>query len=85
MSRKEKAIERLLQIPKNYTYTEAKTLVGWFGYQEYNKGKTSGSRVKFFRQRDKKVILLHKPHPGDIMKEYSIKDLIEHLRNNGDL
>lgn len=47
MSKLEKAKERLRLKPKDYTYTEAKVLLSQMGFVEHNKGKTSGSRVKF--------------------------------------
>ncbi len=85
MSRYEKAKERILQKPKDYTYTEAKYLLGKMGFQESNKGRTSGSRVCFFREEDQAVILLHKPHPGDEMDRGAVSDLVEHLKDIGEL
>ncbi|MBP3506233.1 MAG: type II toxin-antitoxin system HicA family toxin [Lachnospiraceae bacterium] len=85
MSKLEKAKERLRLKPKDYTYTEAKVLLSQMGFVEHNKGKTSGSRVKFYREKDQKVILLHKPHPNDVMKAGAIKDLLEFLLNIGEL
>jgi hypothetical protein len=29
------------------------------------------------------VIILHKPHPGNIVKEYALKQVIEHLKEKG--
>ncbi len=49
MSKSEKAKARILSKPKDYTYTEAKAFLSQLEFEEYNKGKTSGSRVKFFR------------------------------------
>ena len=43
------------------------------------------SRVKFYREYDKQVILLHKPHPGDEMKAGAVKGLLERLYEIGDL
>ena len=85
MSKEEKQIERLKLLPTDYTYTEAKALALRFGYTEFNKGKTSGSRVLLMRQSDGKKIMLHKPHPGDVMKKYAVKDLLEAFERNGDL
>lgn len=65
MSKIDKAKERLSLCPKDYTYSEAKYLLTQLGFQEFNKGKTSGSRVKFYRVSDQRIILLHKPHLGD--------------------
>lgn len=63
MSKLDKAKARILSKPKDYTYTEAIYLLGKLGFEEFNKEKTSGSRVRFYRKSDKKIILLHKPHP----------------------
>ena len=85
MSRLEKALQRLKSVPKDYTYSEAKYLLGQLGFIENNKGKTSGSRVMFFRQYDREKILLHKPHPGDIMSVASVRDLVNTLKEIGEL
>ena len=79
MSKLEKAKQRLKTIPKDYTYNEAKSLLLRLGFMEFTKGKTSGSRVKFYRAIDGKIILLHKPHPSDIMDINSVLDIIEIL------
>lgn len=85
MSRYEKAKERIAQRPKDYTYTEAKYLLGKMGFVECNKGKTSGSRISFFREADKAVILLHKPHPGDEMDRGAVSELVDYLKGIGEL
>lgn len=85
MSKLEKAKKRILARPVDYTYTEAKYLLGKMGFEEYNKGKTSGSRVRFFREYDNKVILLHKPHPEDEMDRGAVAELVEYLKEIGEL
>ena len=85
MSKLEKALARLKSIPRDYTYSEAKYLLGQLGFAESNKGKTSGSRVKFYRASDGRIILLHKPHPSDIMSVASVRDLAEYLQRIGEL
>ena len=85
MRTEEKMIERLKSCPSDYTYTEARSLAKRFGYVEKNKGSTSGSRVLFFRERDKRKIMLHKPHPGDIMKQYAVRQLLANFKENGDI
>ena len=72
MSKIDKAKERLSLHPKDYTYSEAKYLLSQLGFEEFNKGKTSGSRIKFYRELDNKMILLHKPHPGNIMSSGAV-------------
>ncbi len=85
MSKEEKLIERLKSLPLDFTFSEARTILTRLGYEEKQKGKTSGSRLMFIRQKDNHKILLHKPHPGDIMKLYSVKDLLNSLKGNGDI
>lgn len=85
MSKVDKAKVRIKSKPKDYTYTEAKTLLSQLGFEEYSKGKTSGSRVKFYRKEDQKVILLHKPHPGDVMKLGAVKELVDFLSDLGEI
>lgn len=82
MSRLEKEIERLKSKPKDYTYDEAKSLLNKLGFFEYNKGKTSGSRVKFIKNGEVEIEL-HKPHPKNIIKPYQIKIIIEKLKDGG--
>lgn len=85
MTQLAKAKKRILSQPKDYTYTEAKALLRKLGYDENNKGKTSGSRVKFYRPSDGRIIMLHKPHPTDVMSEGSVKDLVIRLEKLGDI
>lgn len=85
MSKLEKALVRLASIPKDYTYEEAKVLLMQLGYEEIQKGKTSGSRVKFYREFDGDAILLHKPHPQKEMKKRTVRDLVVHLKQKGEL
>lgn len=78
MSKEEKLIARLLSLPRNFHYDEAKTLLIRFGFEESNKGKTSGSRVAFTKGNN--TILLHKPHPDGNLKAYQVKQLVETLK-----
>ena len=78
MSKLEKEIERLKSKPKDYTYDEAKSLLNKLGFIEYNKGKTSGSRVEFADIENRKIIL-HKPHPKNIIKPYKIIEIFKQL------
>jgi predicted RNA binding protein YcfA (HicA-like mRNA interferase family) len=42
-------------------------------------GKTGGSRRKFVN-KNKGVIILHESHPGSIVKNYVLKQIIEKLK-----
>jgi hypothetical protein len=78
MSKKEKLIARFLSMPSDFHYNEMVKLVGYFGFKEVKKGKTSGSRVKFLNGEGVPLIM-HKPHPTGIMKRYQLKQLKEVL------
>lgn len=41
--------------------------------------------MKFFRSSDNKMILLHKPHPGDEMSVGAIRELALYLSELGEL
>jgi len=58
-------------------------LLTHFGYEKAGKGKTGGSRVKFVHLETKDIINLHKPHPGNILKRYQVKQIIEKLKDLG--
>ena len=79
MSKKEKIIERLKSKPKDFTYDEAKQVLNMFGFAEYNKGKTSGSKVEFINKYNQKIEL-HKPHPGNILKTYQVNKILVLLK-----
>lgn len=76
-------IERFLSMPSDFTYDELVSLLKRFGYQEDNKGKTSGSRVEFKRDRSSTSIVFHKPHNSSTIKLYVLKRVLNDLRNDG--
>jgi len=79
MAKKEKLLQRLLSLPKDFTWDELVTLLYYLGFEEEGKGKTGGSRRKFV-DANGNVIALHKPHPRNIVKEYAIRQVVDHLR-----
>lgn len=81
MGKLEKMIERLKSNPKDFTFEEMQTLLLALGFELSNKGKTSGSRVKFFK--DGVFIILHKPHPRKELLSYQVKQIIETLSEEG--
>ncbi len=82
MSQKKKLIARLKARPKDLTFEEVETLLGYFGYSRSNKGKTSGSRVTFICENHA-PIMLHKPHPRKELLSYQIEQLIVILEEEG--
>ncbi len=81
MSQKEKLIERFSNKPKDFTYDELKRLLGYFGYIEDESG--NGSRVTFYNSETQDLIKLHKPHPGNVIKEYLMKELFNKMKEEG--
>ncbi len=82
MGQKEKLIEKLKSKPKNMTFDELETLLGYLGYTRFNKGRTSGSRVMFVSEGHP-PIMLHKPHPRKELLAYQIKQVVELLEQEG--
>ncbi|MBO7138149.1 MAG: type II toxin-antitoxin system HicA family toxin [Bacteroidaceae bacterium] len=82
MGTKEMLRERFLKMPADFTFEEMQRLLEGYGYEKGNKGRTSGSRV-IFKNGNKRPIMLHKPHPGNIVKEYAMKQVLEDLREAG--
>lgn len=82
MSKIEKLITRFLSEPKDFEWAELKKLLVSLGYEEFNSGKTSGSRVKFISKKHADISL-HKPHPTPILKKYQIKQIKELLKKEG--
>ena len=83
MSTKEKLIERFKRQPKDFTFDELKKLLDGFGFELSNKGKTSGSRVRFQNTELKVIIDIHKPHTSGIpINETALKNIYNSLINN---
>ncbi len=79
LSRKDKLLKRLKSNPKDFTWEELVTLLSSLDFIEMDKGKTGGSRRKFFNRDKNLIINLHKPHPSSIIKSYAINQIIEKL------
>ncbi len=82
MGTKEKLRERFLKFPSDFTFDEMQRLLEGYGYEKGNKGKTSGSRI-IFKNGDKRPIMLHKPHLGNIVKTYAMKQVYDDLKKAG--
>ena len=82
MGTKEKLRDRFLKMPSDFTFDEMQRLLEGYGYEKSNKGKTSGSRL-IFKNGTKRPIMLHRPHPGNIVKEYAMKQVLEDLKEAG--
>jgi len=79
MSTKDKLILRFLSLPKDFTYEEVVRLFSIFGFEEFTKGSTSGSRVQFYRN-DGQSYIMHKPHPSAIIKSAALRQLADYVK-----
>jgi len=80
MGTKEKLVERFKSQPKDFQWNEFVRLFTCLGFELDNKGKTSGSRVIF--TKDKYSYVAHKPHPQSIVKSYVMKQAFDFLTKN---
>ena len=85
MSQHDETKRKIKDRNANISYRSAKSLLESLGFKEYTKGRTSGSRVKFYRPSDGKMTTLHKPHPDKDLKSYVVDDLKEFLEELGEL
>lgn len=85
MGKLDKLKEKFKNPDSTVTYLEATQLLKGLNFIEDNKGKTSGSRVYFFRKSDGAIIMLHKPHPNKELKKYAKRNLVQNLQDRGDL
>lgn len=79
MGTKEKLIQRFISLPRDFTYSEVVRLFAIFGFSEFSKGNTSGSRVQFYRS-DGRSYIMHKPHPSAIIKPAALKCLYNYIK-----
>ena len=79
MSKYDKLLARLLSQPTDFTWDELLRVLRQLGYEEQAAGKTGGSRRAFVKAKTGSIVRLHKPHPGTILKQYQLKQLIQQL------
>ena len=82
MSRKEKLISKFKQRPKDFTWDELTSLLNCLGYREVKVGKTGGSRKRFVHCSAANIIL-HKPHPKNVLKRYTVDQVLDVLKQEG--
>jgi hypothetical protein len=84
MSRKEKLIRRFLAKPRDFTFDELQSLLRIFGFTRQERGRTSGSRVRFTHPL-LPPIGLHRPHTGNVLKRYQMDQIEEFLKSEGSI
>lgn len=82
MSKKEKALARLLSKCTDFTWDEALVVMKHHGFITLN---GNGSRRKFVHEVTRVKVLIHEPHPEKIIKAYAVQLLIDGLKNAGEI
>lgn len=79
MSKKEKLIAKFMQKPvrTDITFEELESIFAMFGYI---KKEGRGSRVRFSNRDTGDVFTVHRPHPGNILKSYVVREVCEKLK-----
>ena len=81
MSKSEKQINKL-RVGKTITWDELKSALKSLGYVVV---EGDGSRVKFENGNPSELVNLHKPHPGNEVKSYALRQVREKLIKWGKL
>ncbi|MGC2161714.1 MAG: type II toxin-antitoxin system HicA family toxin [Silvibacterium sp.] len=77
MSKRQKAIDRLLSRPSDYEWAELAFLMEAFGYELKTSG---GSARKFIHRETRATLFMHQPHPTKILKAYQVREAIHFLK-----
>ena len=80
MSRHEKLLAKFTNRQSTFGWSELVTLLQGFGYTLI---QGEGSRVKFDNGDARAMINLHRPHPGNELKTYVRRQVLEHLKTGG--
>ena len=80
MSRQQKALERLLSKPTDFTWPELLSIMTSFNVPVES---GSGSGRRFLSQVKGKPFHIHQPHPSNILKRYQVLGAIQFLKDEG--
>lgn len=76
----ERLIAKLADENRIFTWHELVSLMRMLGYRQE---EGSGSRVKFDNGNREALINLHRPHPGNEIKRYARRQILEKLKTGG--
>lgn len=62
---------------RDLTFEELEMLFSLLGY---TKKEGKGSRVRFANKETGDIFNMHKPHPGNILKSYVVKEVCEKIK-----
>ena len=77
MSKAAKLIARLVSKPSDFTWSELLTVMESFGYELKT---TGGSARKFIHPTTKATLMMHQPHPSNMLKAYQMRAAVTLLK-----
>ena len=80
MSKLEKLRARFATIPSDFTWDEMVACLLGFGFEECT---DKGGSYRCFVSTDGRKIFLHKPHPGNVVKRYALREVKLRLKIYG--
>lgn len=83
MTKKDKLLERLKSLPKDFTVDELTVLLCRMGFSVSQKGSTSGSRMAYINSENGDIIRILMPHLGKIIGPITLKDILAFLNDKG--
>lgn len=83
MTRADKLIAQLLCCPSTYRFADFLKVMASYGFEMDTKGRTSGSRIRFYRQSDGRIFVMHAPHPSDELTAGTIRNIVRFLQDAG--
>lgn len=86
MSKKEKLEKKFFSNPiiKTLEWNELTALLKHHGFEAFS-APGGSSKVKFFNEEFNLFVSFHKPHPGNLLKEYVIKETRQLINNKKEL
>lgn len=76
MSKHEKLLKRIAEVPSDLRWSELVSLMKSLGY---TLEQGAGSRRKFIHKFTGARFNMHEPHPTGILKAYQVRDILEFL------
>ncbi len=83
MTRVERLAEQLMACPRTFRFDDAVRVMAWYGFALDEKGRTSGSRIRFYREHDGRMLIMHAPHPGNELRAAAVRNMVMFLREAG--
>ena len=79
MTRVEKLKSALFACPATFRFSDFERVMNSYGFALDTKGATSGSRIRFYRECDGRMLIMHSPHPGSELSAGAIKNAVRFL------